>query len=339
MKGIIAYSSPVNVSLIKNFGSYRRRYTGSPSISITLDKLRSETWVMYHYDSSKHFSVNAKINGVESEYLIRRVKNWFHKASAIFPWITNTEFEISVNIDEQQIPFVGIYTAMTSLSFCVAEIASRLGKFDEKSNLQTISSLALLDSENAARSVFGGFVSVGKTDVLPWSSDKYATPYQRGALIFDKLLVTTLVFDDTQEIPNADILTNHPYMEVRQKHAHSNFNRFLHALDEGQWDVFESISENEALTHAGLLISAENSNFLPSAQLIDTIRRLRDFRSECECPVTFTFDRELRLHLLYPPIAKDNLLNFLSKMKTDHIKIFYDSIGKKSPTKIKDELQ
>ncbi len=338
MKGVISYSSPTNISLVKNFGSFRKRVQGSPTISMTLEKSRSETVVRYHYDEGKTLKLVAKINGRDSEYLNFRTQQWFNKAIAIYPWIQKTAFEIDVLIDASVEPFVGIYTAMCSLAFCVAEIAGRFGKFDQKINLQTISSLALLDSENAARSVYAGFVSLGKSDAIQWSSDKYATPYQRRAMIYEKLQDTIIIFNDGKiDIPNPDLLTEHFYMEVRQRHAQLNFTKFTRALDEGQWDVFEQVTENEALTFAGLLLSLENSQFFPDGAMIDTIRKLRNFRNDCQCPIAFSIDREMRLHLIYPPIAQKSLLQEIPNIIPASALVLHDYIGK-GPYKIKDEI-
>jgi diphosphomevalonate decarboxylase len=206
-----------------------------------------------------------------------------------------------------------------------------LGKFESNSQLQTISSIALLDSENAARSVFGGFVGLGKNPSISWSSDKYATQYQRGALIYSKLNDTILNFNeprDTIKKPNPDDLNNHPYLDARVKHANLNINQFLRALDDGQWDLFERIVENEALTLCALLLSSEVSTFLPSGKMIDWVKYLRDAREVIECPVTFTFDRELRLHLIYPPIAQKKVLKIIEESPLPYTSILHDSIGK-----------
>ncbi len=331
MQGTISYSSPANISLVKNFGSFRNRTSGNPSFSMTLDKSRSETTVRYSFDKGQKFSFTVTINGIGSDYLKERIGVWFEKVSAIFPWINQTKFEIAVTIDKSLIPFVGIYTVMCSLTFCLAGIANHLGKFDSNSQLQTISSIALLDSENAARSVYGGFVGLGKNPVISWSSDKYATQYQRGALIYNKLNDTILSFNeprDTIKKPNPDDLNNHPYLEARVKHAQTNINQFLRALDDGHWDLFERIVENEALTLCALLLSSEISTFLPSGRMIDWVQYLREKRQECECPVTFTFDRELRLHLIYPPIAQKKVQEIIEKSPLPYTCILHDSIGK-----------
>ena len=330
MQGVVSYDSPANVSLVKNFGSYRNRTLGNPSFSMTLNKSRSETSVRYNYDRSNQFEYIVSINGVESPYLHQRIGVWLNKVSPVFPWITNTKFEISVSIAENLVPFVGIYTVMTSMLCCLAAIAHRLGKFDSQNQYQTISSIALLDSENAARSVFGGYVGFGKSPSIAWSSDKYATQYQRGAIIYNKLNDTILVFGksvERHEKPNPDDLLNHPYLEARIKHAQSNIHRFLRALDEGTWDLFEKIIENEALTLTALLLSSENSSFLPNGKMIEWAHYIREERNKCECPITFTFDRELRLHMLYPPIAQNSVLEIVKNAPIPIANVLHDSIG------------
>ncbi|MDD4746170.1 MAG: hypothetical protein PHW19_02700 [Salinivirgaceae bacterium] len=330
MQGVISYDAPANVSLVKNFGSYRNKTSGNPSFSMTLNKSRSQTTVHYNYDASNKTEFSITINGAESDYLRQRIGVWLKRVSPIFPWISNTKFEISVIIDQDLVPFVGIYTVMTSMSSCLAGIAHRLGKSDSKTQFQTISSIALLDSENAARSVYGGFVGFGKSPSIAWSSDKYATQYQRDAIIYNKLNDSILVFESPEaefKKPNPDDLLNHPYLEARVKHAQLNINKFLRALDEGIWDLFEKIIENEALTLLALLLSSENSSFFPNRKIIDWAHYLREERDKSSSPITFTFDRELRLHILYPPIAEKTVMKMVENSPLQVSNILHDSIG------------
>jgi diphosphomevalonate decarboxylase len=341
MQGIISYSCPANISLIKNFGGYRKRTQGNPSFSMTLDKAKSETTVKYTHSKEQKFSFTVTINGVESEYLKKRISHWFEKVVPVFPWINQTSLEISVTIEDSLIPFVGIYTVMCSLTFCLSVIANHLGKLDAQPQLQTVSSIALLDSENAARSTYGGFVGLGKNAAISWSSDKYASQYQREAMIYSKLNDTILSFDNSShnlsEL-NPEDLYNHPYLESRIKHAQINPNQFLRALDDGHWDLFEHIVENEALTMCALFLSSGTSKFLPSSNLIEWAQYIRDKREEIECPVTFTFDRELRLHLIYPPIAKEKVIKLLEESPLTYDKLLHDNVGK-GPKMLKDSFE
>ena len=54
----------------------------------------------------------------------------------------------------------------------------------------------------------------------------------------------------------------------------------LRALDDGHWDLFEHIVENEALTMCALFLSSGTSKFLPSSNLIEWAQYIRDKREE-----------------------------------------------------------
>lgn len=329
MQGKIAFSAPANISLIKNFGSYRNRNAGNPSLSMSLEQSRAAVELCYDHIAGAKGGFQVTINGEVSEYLHGRISTWLQRILPVFPWVGETQMNINVVIRPELTPFVGMYAAMAALACCVTHVASHLGKHETRPNPDTISSLALLDSENAARSVFGGFVEFGKTPALAWSSDRYATQYQREAIIFNNLNDSVLTFFKATSAlpPDPATLLNHPYAEARLRHAQTNTTQFLRALDDGQWDLFERIVENEALTLCGLLLASPTNSFLPSPDLIACVRRLCELRLESSCPVAFTFDRELRLHLLYPPKAANDARSIINELKPYCGNILHDRMG------------
>lgn len=68
---------------------------------------------------------------------------------------------------------------------------------------------------------------------------------------------------------NREHFMNLIYSESRVKHAQNNINKLFRALDDGHWNLFERVVENEALTTCAFMLLSEQSRFLPSRKLIE----------------------------------------------------------------------
>ena len=76
--------------------------------------------------------------------------------------------------------------------------------------------------------------------------------------------------------------------------------KLLQALKTGDWNTFVEISEEEALTLHGLMMSSNPGYVLLEGDSIRLVHFIRKLRSDHGLPVCFTIDAGPNIHMLYP---------------------------------------
>jgi diphosphomevalonate decarboxylase len=85
----------------------------------------------------------------------------------------------------------------------------------------------------------------------------------------------------------------------------------MEALEQGDWQQFISITELEALTLHGLIMSSERGHLLLKPETLGVLEKIRTFREQGQLPVCFTIDAGPNVHLIYHESIKKTVVDFI----------------------------
>jgi diphosphomevalonate decarboxylase len=95
-------------------------------------------------------------------------------------------------------------------------------------------------------------------------------------------------------------MEKHPFAERRYAQGRQNLNELRKALSENDVNNFIRITENEALTLHGLMMSSDPGYLLLEPASLEILTRIRRFRESTGIFVTFTIDAGPNVHVLCP---------------------------------------
>jgi diphosphomevalonate decarboxylase len=183
---------------------------------------------------------------------------------------------------------------------------------------QKASFLSRLGSGSAARSVYGGFVVWGKQKGLHGSSDELAIKLNTSVApefnnLRDAILITSAQSKSVSSSTGHKLMADHPFAAARYLQARTNLDKLIVALNTGDEQAFNSITENEALSlHAMMMTSADGFTLL-NENTWRIINRIRQFRDEKKIFITFTLDAGPNVHLIYREQDKVQVIRFIQE--------------------------
>ncbi len=318
-EGRVTWKSPSNIAILKYWGKRFEQLPVNPSLSISLTKAFTETSVAYkHNPGSKEFSVGFYFEGAEDREFAARVKRYLERISMIYPAIGDCRFRIeSSNSFPHSSGIASSASAMSALALCIGSIFNNSEEEDDRF-LDRASYLARIGSGSAARSVYGGWALWGETPEVDGSSNDYA------------LSINEIVHDDFRDMRDAilivssgskkvsssaghQLMEQHFYREGRLSQTSARLSALLGSLRKGHFDDFIRITENEALSLHGLMMSSDPSYILLKPETLDIINKIRQFREQFQIPVCFTLDAGPNVHLIYPAKVLKEVKGFIEK--------------------------
>ena len=314
----IRWKSPSNIALIKYWGKHGVQLPSNPSISFTLSESYTTTTLSYTAGKAK---VELLFNGGQNDKFALRAKQYIASLGPYLPFLK--ELDLHINSENNFPHSAGIASsasAMSSLALCLCSlekeiIGINLSKADF---LEKASFMARLGSGSASRSVYGGYVSWGKSQYIPESSDEWATPLSFEVHEnFRELQDTILIVDESPKAISSSeghrLMEKHPYAQQRFEQAHVHIATLLKVLKNGDRDTFIRIVENEALGLHGLMMSSDPGYILLKSGSLQSIDKIRKFREKRDIPVCFTLDAGPNIHLLYPATDKEAVQDFINR--------------------------
>ncbi|MEN8224585.1 MAG: diphosphomevalonate decarboxylase [Bacteroidota bacterium] len=300
----VTWQSPSNIALIKYWGKHGIQLPSNPSLSLTLDECYTTTEVSWEEGSGK---VELFFDGVKKERFTSRAREYISSLDSHFPMLKQFDLHIdSTNNFPHSAGIASSASAMSSLALCLCSMDEEISgnKLSMEEFLQKASNIARLGSGSAARSVYGGIVSWGKSDILPDSSDEYAAPLPiKVHESFNNMRNTILIVDQGVKAVSSraghKLMARHPYAEQRFKQANRNFVDLLRALKIGDHSKFIRIVEAEALGLHALMMSSTQGYILLKANTLNIIHRIRAFRELSCTMICYTLDAGPNVHLLY----------------------------------------
>ncbi len=321
-EGQVLSQSPSNIAIVKYWGKREVQLPINPSISFSLKKCFTNTSIKYSLnkkpdDYSFSFLFENKIN----EKFELKLNDFFNRIQHILPWLK--DFHLNIESSNTFPHSSGIASSASSYSALANSLANIHQQITGVSlSAHVVSEIARLGSGSACRSTQKGWNLWGNTNHHE-SSDKYAVDINKEVNpVFDYIQDTILIVSNKQKQISSTVghqlMNNHPYKDARIHQANSNTNKLLEALKVGDWDLFIQISESEALSLHGLMMSSTPGYTLLLPESLEIINKIREFRDYTKIPVGFTVDAGPNIHVLYPLTNKRDVLEFIGTELSKH---------------------
>lgn len=300
----ISWQSPSNIALIKYWGKHGIQLPANPSLSFTLSECHTTTTLRWDKGKGR---VDLLFNGERKDRFTARATDYIRSIDAQLPFLKDLDLHIdSMNNFPHSAGIASSASALSSLALCLCTLEEEITGEKMKKNdfFQKASNLARLGSGSASRSVYGGFVSWGKTSKIEGSSDEYATPLPIEIdESFQDLRDTILIVDQGIKAVSSSqghqLMANHPYAQQRFRQANKNYALLIKALKKGDHASFIRIVENEALGLHALMMSSNMGYILLKPGTLRIIHRIRAFREYSCTPICYTLDAGPNVHLIY----------------------------------------
>ncbi|MCX7985585.1 MAG: hypothetical protein N2662_01415 [Bacteroidales bacterium] len=303
----VKWKSPSNIALIKYWGKHGHQLPANASLSMTLSDSVSVTEVLFSpLNSDSGPVVNFTFEGKQSEAFQQRIEKYLtYLAEQEMPFLKKYHLAIqSHNTFPHSSGIASSAAFMSSLALCLCSVEEQLFEGIGYAFYERASYIARLGSGSAARSIYGGYVSWGRTMHVRRSSDEYATPINKIVhSTFLNYADTIIVVSDTPKAISSSeghrLMENHPFHLARYRQANLHHEEILRCLLCDDRKRFAEIVENEALQLHALLMTSNPSWILMEPDTLFIIQQVRKFRQHTDIPLCFTLDAGPNVHLLY----------------------------------------
>jgi diphosphomevalonate decarboxylase len=318
------WQAPSNIALIKYWGKHGNQLPNNPSLSITLNKAFTTTKFQAVTKESKEpgnsdISLEYLFEGERVAGFENRIRTFLEKMAPEMPFLAEYDLAIeSSNTFPHSTGIASSASSMAALALCLASLEQyHTGNvLPENDFYRRASILARLGSGSASRSVYGGWVSWGKSEAIPGNSDEFASPLSLPVHpIFQNPGVAILVASSVKKSLSSSaghlLMDRHPFAKLRYEQAHKNLVGLLKAMGTGNFEEFATIVENEALTLHSLLMTSSPDGMLIKPASLKIIEEVRSFRKTTGTPVCFTMDAGPNVLLIYPNEVRDKVTAFI----------------------------
>ena len=319
----IGWRAPSNIALVKYWGKRDNQLPENGSLSITLEKSTTTTFLSFCKKGVENRDISLKYYFHNEQVLP------FEKKTALL--LNKLVSEMSFLIDyelifhsENNFPHsTGIASSASSmgaLALCLVsmeEIITKI-KLSKEDFFRRASYIARLGSGSASRSVYGGLVSWGKSESILESSDQYATPFplhegSRLKTVMDIILIVSAQEKSVSSSRGHALMNVHPYREARKTQANNNLTEITQAIRNDDYQSIASIAENEALSLHALLMTSGSDGLLLKPNTLNIIEEIKRFRERSGLDLFFTIDAGPNVHLIYYLDQRDQVLEFVNQ--------------------------
>ncbi|MFO7864581.1 MAG: hypothetical protein R6U85_11310 [Salinivirgaceae bacterium] len=337
-KGTLEWRSPSNIALVKYWGKYGNQLPINPSVSMTLKYAFTQTEIHWSPKSSplaanfEFFLSQQKVGGKFEN----RIGKLIELIATEYPKIKEKFLRInSINTFPHSTGIASSASGLSALALALLSLGSRLHQQDlgYDAFLQKSSYYARLGSGSACRSVYAPYAIWG-AGATANSTNEFAipfTPHNDFLKIHDSILIFSKNPKAVSSSAGHELMNNHAYKQGRIAQANENTQNMLEALNTGDFEKWQHITESEALALHGLMLSSANPVLL---LLPDSIQFLNDFlafRKGKALKAAFTIDAGPNIHLLYAPEHYEEVRSFISNWITERrkpIDVIDDETGK-----------
>ncbi len=321
--GEVSWQSPSNIALIKYWGKKGFQLPANPSLSFTLSESVTRTSMSYKPAADpEHFKLELMFEGKINRQFSNKVKAYFNLLQEQIPFLKFFDYEINTtNTFPHSAGIASSASAMSSLALCLCDMEHIIGNVPDSEKMkfyEKASFCARIGSGSAARSVYGGVVSWGEIKTAPGTSDLYATPIKQNIHpVFenyhDSILIVNRGEKKVSSTQGHQLMNNHPFASARYTQAANNLEKLLEVLSAGDLETFISITEQEALTLHGMMMSSMPGYILMEPNTLNVINAIRSYRAESGVPVSFTLDAGPNVHVLYPQQYASQVQDFIKQ--------------------------
>lgn len=303
--GSTSWSAPSNIALVKYWGKRPVQLPGNASISLTLEK--SRTNVKATWQPSQNLELNFLFEGQTKPAFAAKVEKWLSSLAVQYPILNELSFSFETsNTFPHSAGIASSASSMAAMALCISEVL----KLEDKET----SSIARLGSGSAARSLFPHAATWG------YESDEWGSPVTTIHDVYHTFGDAILVVDSGQKPVSSTqghaLMDSHPFKSLRYQNANQRVEQLLRIMKGDDFAAFAEIVELEALELHALMMTSTPSFILMKPQTLELIERVRKARKVGH-ELCFTLDAGPNLHLLYPARAKAAAVNFVEQAVTD----------------------
>jgi diphosphomevalonate decarboxylase len=317
----VGWRAPSNIALVKYWGKKSRQLPENGSLSITLDRSATTTFLSFRKKDHSDAAIDMEyyFQGKTHPKFERKASLLLDSLLAEMPFLTDYQLIFqSENNFPHSAGIASSASSMAALALCLVSMEEMVTKKKLHSDdfFRRASVIARYGSGSASRSVYGGIVSWGRMAVIGQSSDEYATPFplnkeSRLNQIRDIILIVSKAEKAVSSSSGHARMTDHPYRTGRKVQANANLHKIAEAIDQNNYQVLAEISENEALSLHALLLSSADGILLLKPETLRIIEEIRRFREESRLDLFFTIDAGPNVHLIYFEDQREMILPFV----------------------------
>ena len=249
-KGIVKWSSPSNIALVKYWGKKNNQIPQNPSISFTLSESLTTTSVEFKPKKNKVNSVIFEFNGIKDHEFGQKIKLFISNIEKYFSFLKNHDINIkSENNFPHSSGIASSASSMSALASCLVDIEKiNSNQQDDSYYLKKKSFIARLGSGSASRSIEGPITLWGESKSFPGSSDLYAINISQDVnQIFQDYQNSILIIDPGVKKISSSIghklMNENPFSKIRFSEAKNNIAKLKDVLNSGHVDEFLKITE------------------------------------------------------------------------------------------------
>lgn len=320
-EGVVAYSSPSNIALVKYWGKRENQIPANPSISFTLAACTTKTKIHYKKKENKneYFSFDFLFEGEEKEDFKPKINTFLKRIEVYLPFLKDYHFVISTsNTFPHSSGIASSASGMSALALCFMEMEkSFVENITAEHFNRKVSFLSRLGSGSACRSIEGPLVQWGESQV-EGSSNLFGIKYPYDVHpIFNNYHDTILLVDKGEKQVSStighELMHGHPYADNRFAQADTNLDKLKTIFSNGNLEGFISIVESEALTLHAMMMTSSPYFILMKPNTLSIINSIWKFREESKTHICFTLDAGANVHVLYPESEKDKVFPFIKE--------------------------
>ncbi len=320
-KGTISCSSPSNIALVKYWGKRPVQLPENASISFTLDACKTTTSLYYkkHDKVSENFDFDLIFEGKHKPDFKPKIQSFFSRIETYLPFLKQYHFTIETsNTFPHSSGIASSASGMSAIAYCLMQLEKMINPaMSEVECIQKASFLARLGSGSACRSIEGPITIWGKHADIQDSSDAFAIKFPNKVhQNFGDYQDTILLIDKGEKQVSStvghDLMHGHPFAAKRFEQASGNIIKLKEILISGDLDSFIEVVESEALTLHAMMMTSLPYFILMKPNTLSVINKVWEYRKKTGSKLCFTLDAGANVHLLYPNIEKDQVLEFIT---------------------------
>ncbi|PLX14760.1 MAG: diphosphomevalonate decarboxylase [Salinivirgaceae bacterium] len=324
MNGTVEWRSPSNIALIKYWGKSGDQIPMNPSISMTLKYAFTQTeieWSPRENSNEKVFDFYLSGDKVSSGFE-SKVKALIGRFALKYPVLNKLFFTIkSLNTFPHSTGIASSASGMSALALALLSVVKETsdfgGNYDDFT--KEASYFSRLGSGSACRSLYGPYAIWG-SGTSGIGNDEYAVPFHPHndfLRIFDSILIFSKKPKKVGSTLGHSLMNDHPYRNGRIEQVHKNMERLLPAMEQGDFDTWQQVVENEAMSLHGLMMASSTPVMLLAPETIRFLNDLEDFRTGKGLKVAYTIDAGPNVHLLYALEHREIIQDFISNWVMD----------------------
>ena len=295
-----------NIALVKYWGKQNHilNYPASPSLSITLDSLITKTKV------SASTETRLLLNGKRNEDLkVAKFLDLFREKFELPP--------VSVETDNNFPTGAGLASSASGFAALVTALNEN---FQLGLSLSSLSEWARRGSASAARSIFGGFVTLQGPN---WRADQLAKE-----LHWDLEICIVVINEGPKKISSTTGMktseATSPFYLEWIKSADSDFEIAKKAIIERDFVKLSEVSEQNCLKMHSVMHTSQPAISYWAPGTVLAMELVREIRST-GTPAFFTMDAGPQVKVIYPKQYRTTIQKNLEELK--NVRLIWASLG------------